>query len=152
MKETIEKYWNETDQYNSKLMMLKQRVTHYSIALSDNWLISWIPANSRFACDSGTFKIYPLASDWEVAKWVHYLDKADIKENLMRSIDVFHQKWNYFFFNWNCEHWARLVSTGDPICYQIPDCPIIGTLGVWRRNHYASRQLSERVSEIRLAS
>jgi hypothetical protein len=31
---------------------------------------------------------------------------------------AFHNKWHYGVQGWNCEHWARLVVTGNPICYQ----------------------------------
>jgi len=31
--------------------------------------------------------------------------------------------WLYSLIGWNCEHWARLVTTGQPISYQMRSWP-----------------------------
>jgi hypothetical protein len=77
-------------------------------------------------------------------------------QSLHISVYNFHDKWQYELYRFNCEHWARLVSTGDCICYQIAEVkkleqiPVLGVLivgvagivtGAWDRNGYAQEAI-----------
>ena len=39
-------------------------------------------------------------------------------ERLIHAIQVFRQ-WDYGLLGWNCEHFARLVATDDPVSYEV---------------------------------
>jgi hypothetical protein len=36
----------------------------------------------------------------------------------LHLFQAFHHLWHYGVHGWNCEHWARLVVSGDPVSYQ----------------------------------
>ncbi|MEM1168095.1 MAG: hypothetical protein AAGJ08_03130 [Cyanobacteria bacterium P01_H01_bin.35] len=48
------------------------------------------------------------------------------------SVAQFHENWQYELYRFNCEHWARLVTTGDCRCFQITEfkklqkIPVVG--------------------------
>jgi hypothetical protein len=62
---------------------------------------------------------HSLGAEFKDAVKVPYLSKDEILENLIASVPAFHYKWKYGFQGWNCEHWARLVVSGQPISYQV---------------------------------
>ena len=91
-----------------------------------------------------------------------HLEREWIARALHRSIDVFHDRWHYEFFRFNCEHWARLVTTGVCRCHQIENYlelvksrhPVMGdwavkmlemVTGAWEYNEYAQREIWEHI-------
>jgi hypothetical protein len=48
-----------------------------------------------------------------------HLPLPEISDNLIASATAFHRKWLYWVHGWNCEHWARLVTTGEAKSYQV---------------------------------
>jgi hypothetical protein len=43
---------------------------------------------------------------------------GQIVERLIQAIEIFRQ-WDYGLLGWNCEHFARLVATDDPVSYEV---------------------------------
>jgi hypothetical protein len=52
------------------------------------------------------------------AKWVEELPQSETLRALQWSVKSLHQRWTYNLFQFNNEHWARLVTTGLCHCYQ----------------------------------
>lgn len=94
---------------------------HYGVALSDTQAISWGPCEEAKPYYTGRLRVHPLGSEFKDAVSVAYIDKAEIFKNVMASVPAFHHKWNYGLQGWNCEHWARLVVSEQPISYQVKD-------------------------------
>jgi hypothetical protein len=127
-------------------------ILHYSVQVNDWESLAWEPVRSNRKKDIGNLVIWPI--DWNrfhPAQWVSYCDKERIKRALHLSVTEFHQRWQYELYRFNCEHWARLVTTGDCRCYQITDfkklqqIPILGVIvvgvagvvtGAWEHNGY----------------
>jgi hypothetical protein len=65
--------------------------------------------------------IHDLGPEFRDAVHVPYLPQAEILQNVIASVPAFHCQWNYGFQGWNCEHWARLVVSGQPISYQVKE-------------------------------
>jgi hypothetical protein len=89
---------------------------------------------------------------FQYAKWVKHLEKERISKALHISVDRFHEHWQYELFQFNCEHWARLATTGDCRCFQMTEFkklqqfPMLGAIfvaltgmatGAWEHNGYA---------------
>ena len=134
-------------------------ILHYSVQLNDLDSLAWEPIHCDRQKDTGRVAIWHI--DWnryKYAKWVKHLEKDQIKKNLHISIDQFHERWQYQLFRFNCEHWARLVTTGDCRCYQIKEfkrlqqIPIVGVVvvgaagivtGAWEHNGYAQQLIQQ---------
>ena len=127
-------------------------VLHYSVQLNDYQSLGWEPIHGG---EKGIGQIAIWQINWEIyrpAQWVHHLSPDLIAKYLHCSVDVFHLNWQYDLYRFNCEHWGRLVTTGDCRCFQIHEfkklqqIPIIGFLivavagfftGAWEENGYA---------------
>jgi len=109
--------------------------------------------------ETGCLRLDPI--DWPnvtVAEGVILRDRDWIWRALHRSVDLFHEKWDYEFFRFNCEHWARLVATGVCRCHQMENylelvrsrLPLIGNMAAkaleflccpWEYNQYAQNAI-----------
>lgn len=134
------------------------KILHYSVQLNDRDSLAWEPIHSNRQKDTGRLAIWSI--DWqqfEPAQWVNHLSKDQIKVSMHVSVDRFHDRWQYELFRFNCEHWARLVTTGDCCCYQIKDfkqwqkIPVLGSIvvgvagivtGAWDYNGYAQSSIA----------
>ena len=127
-------------------------ILHYSIQLNERDSLAWEPIHSGKEKDTGKLAI------WQI-DWHHFRvdqtrshDRDRINRSLHVSVDNFHKQWQYELYRFNCEHWARLVSTGDCRCYQIAEfkklerIPVLGIFivgiagtvtGAWEHNGYA---------------
>jgi len=94
---------------------------HYGVALSSTSAISWGPIQASQMYHRGCLNVHELGSEFRDAIQVPYLEKDEIFKNLIASVPAFHNKWEYGFQGWNCEHWARLVVSGQPISYQVKE-------------------------------
>jgi hypothetical protein len=128
-------------------------ILHYSIQINDFESLAWEPIHSDRQKDTGRVAIWHI--DWyrfQCAKWVNHLEKEQIKRALHISVNQFHEHWQYELFRFNCEHWARLIATGDCRCFQIHEfkkwqqIPVLGAIvvgvagvvtGAWEHNGYA---------------
>ncbi|MGD1712835.1 hypothetical protein [Dapis sp. BLCC M172] len=87
-----------------------------------------------------------------------HLEKEKIQKALHVSVPNFHENWQYELFRFNCEHWARLVTTGDCRCHQITEfkklqeIPVVGVAivgiagvvtGAWEHNNYAQELIEK---------
>jgi hypothetical protein len=133
-------------------------ILHYSVQLNDRDSLAWEPINSGKEKDTGRLAIWEI--DWQrfqVDRTLHQ-DRQRVRQAMHISVGEFHEQWQYELYRFNCEHWARLVATGDCRCYQIAEVkklervPVFGLLivgiagvvtGAWEENGYA-RELIDR--------
>ncbi|WP_009632675.1 hypothetical protein [Synechocystis sp. PCC 7509] len=125
---------------------------HYSIQLNDLDSLAWEPTRAGREKDTGRLAIWSI--DWSHFQpdQARHQQKEQINKSLHASIKEFHENWDYDLYRFNCEHWARLVSTGDCRCYQIAEfkklqqIPVLGffivgvagaVTGAWEHNGYA---------------
>lgn len=119
--EKIRQCWNPLSKRSGTLVQRFDGLWHYGVALSDTSAISWGPRETSKLYDKGCLVIHCLGYEFRDAVQVSYLLKDEIFENIIASVSAFHNKWNYGVQGWNCEHWARLVVSGQPISYQIKE-------------------------------
>jgi hypothetical protein len=141
------------DRHNSNIF-------HYSVQLNDVDSLAWEPMQSGKEKDQGRLAVWPI-------DWNHFQPDQtppQEKERVCRALHIsrqeFHENWQYELYRFNCEHWARLVSTGDCRCYQIAEVkklqqiPIFGSVivgiagmvtGAWEHNGYA-QEIVERAA------
>ena len=137
-------------------------ILHYSVQLNNSESLAWEPSHSDRQKDTGRLAIWYI--DWErfqPAQWVTHLEKEQIKKALHVSLAQLHENWQYELFRFNCEHWARLVTTGDCRCYQITEfkklqkMPVVGVLivgvsgivtGAWEHNGYAQELIEKQLN------
>jgi hypothetical protein len=117
----ISQYWNPKAKRCGRLLHKRDWVFHYGVGLSNEKMISWSGLENG---SKGSLVIHDIAPDYWDAQWISLLPKAQVYRNILGSVSAFHnERWHYHFLGWNCEHWARLAATGQPICYQMTDFP-----------------------------
>jgi hypothetical protein len=79
----------------------------YGIQLSETVALQWTPGHA-----SGILTLETVRRQHRLAKWIEPQLQAAIAAALHGSIEIFHQRWNYSPYQFNSEHWARLVATG----------------------------------------
>ena len=69
-------------------------------------------------------------------------------------VDAFHHGWNYDMLNFNCEYFARLMSTGTAHCWQVIDgkkkYPLGSIRGGWiatGRNDHAQKVIHDNIEK-----
>jgi hypothetical protein len=142
--------WQPCEERSGRLIYRPQGYLHYGVAVSDSFMISWGPSKPGSLEDLGILTLEPLSSDLVDARHVSYQCKERIFLNLIASIPAFHARWRYGMQGWNCEHWARLVTTGDPVSYQIAETGfgLLDVTGSLRRHRSAQDHLSHYVNEV----
>lgn len=125
---------------------------HYSVQLNDSESLAWEPVRSGKQKDTGRIAIWSI--DWNRFQpdQARHWEREQINQALHVSMKEFHENWHYELYRFNCEHWARLIATGDYRCYQIADFKklqkilVLGFLvvgvagavtGAWEHNGYA---------------
>ena len=127
----IKRRWNPSSRAGC-LVRRFQGIWHYGIALSETRAISWNTNNQ--------LNIHDLDSFADVAK-VRRLRERQIFANLIASVYAFHSSdWFYSLSEWNCEHWARLVVSGEAISGQVA-VTVVG-IPFHARNHDAEQKLA----------
>jgi hypothetical protein len=117
----IQRCWNPLSERSGVLVQRFDGFWHYGVALSNTSAISWGPSKAVQLYHQGCLVIHGLGREFKDAIQVSYLSKDEILKNLIASVQAFHNKWEYGFQGWNCEHWARLVVSGQPISYQVKE-------------------------------
>jgi hypothetical protein len=127
-------------------------ILHYSVQLNDWDSLAWEPIHSGKEQDTGKLAVWPIDWDRFQVDRTPPQTREQVNRSMHISVDEFHDKWQYELYRFNCEHWARLVSTGDCRCYQIAEfkkwerIPVLGLLivgiagavtGAWEHNGYA---------------
>ncbi len=143
--EEIKRCWNP---WSSRAGILIQRFDgfwHYGVALSDNLAVSWGPIKASQVHNQGFLDVHECGHEFRNAIQVPYLTKDEIFKSLIASVSAFHNKWDYGFQGWNCEHWARLVVSGQPISYQVKEqvCGMFDAFGVLCFRGEAIEQLNK---------
>lgn len=87
---------------------------HYAVALSDDWAISW-----GLDKKSSELTIHSLGKlNYRESNFDSDIDDDDILKNIVTSCFLVHGKIDYILTEFNCEHWARLVTGGRTKCSQ----------------------------------
>jgi len=148
----ISERWTPQDGRCGRLVQrhIKPRVWHYEVALSDSWTISWGPKGGIWIAGPGRLKVRRIHLKCCNTPDIIHLPLPQIYTNLIGSVTTFHRKWLYGVHGWNCEHWARLVTTGKAKSYQVKEfgVDIVGA----RRNRVAESRLRKHIFESRLRS
>lgn len=157
---------NFSHPYYGRLLQHRDRndpnIFHYSVQLNDLDSLAWEPVQAGSEKDTGRIAVWSI-------DWNHFqpdqsrcLERDQINKALHVSVKEFHEKWRYELYRFNCEHWARLVSTGDCRCYQIAEfkkleqIPVLGFLivgvagavtGAWEHNGYAQEVIERACAE-----
>lgn len=112
--------------------------------------LAWEPINADKQKDTGRLAVWSI--DWNRFKPDQTAHRQEqINKALHVSLKEFHKNWDYDLYRFNCEHWARLISTGDCRWYQIAfkklqEIPVLGffivgvagaVTGAWEHNGYA---------------
>ncbi len=158
---------NFSHSYYGRLLQHRDRLDpntlHYSIQLNDTDSIAWEPTHGGREKDTGRLAIWSI--DWQrfQADQAKHWRKEQIHNALHLSLKEFHENWHYELYRFNCEHWARLVSTGECRCYQIAEfkklqqIPVFGLLvvgiagaatGAWEHNGYAQEVVEKAWNEV----
>jgi hypothetical protein len=88
-------------------------ILQYSVQLSVDHAIRWAPITNH-PIGQGEFIIEKVGRRrHRPAKWVEQQPTNVMTDILLRSIEAFHQCWDYNLYQFNSEHWARLIVTGD---------------------------------------
>lgn len=134
---------------------------HYCVQLNDSESLAWEPVRGGQEKDTGRLAIWSV--DWNRFQpdQTQHQDKEKITRALHVSVEEFHENWHYELYRFNCEHWARLVSTEDCRCYQIAEfkklqqIPVFGFFvvgvagaltGAWEHNGYAQEVVEKAYS------
>ncbi|MEH2243224.1 serine/threonine protein kinase [Nostoc sp.] len=82
---------------------------HYHVTISDT---------HAFNFGGNGFAVFPIPKKAHVAKSVKLLDRKEVLDRCLIAYQLF-KDWHYGILGWNCEHFARLVTTGEAISYQV---------------------------------
>jgi hypothetical protein len=88
----------------------------YGVQLDEYLAIQWSPIENH-----GVGQLQLETISWRryrLSKWIEERSKADILAALHASVSVFHQQWGYDVCRFNSEHWSRLITLGEGLCYQ----------------------------------
>ncbi|MGB8700555.1 MAG: hypothetical protein WCD18_14155 [Thermosynechococcaceae cyanobacterium] len=93
-------------------------VLQYSVRLSDTVAMLWGPATDP-GFSLGSFILEKVSRRrHRLAKWVEGQPQKEIANALHRSLELFHHHWSFDLYQFNSEHWARLVATGQCCSFQ----------------------------------
>lgn len=123
----IKKRWSPQDSRCGRLIQIQRHfsIWHYGVALSDSWGISWGPKGMAVLHAHGRLKVERMnPNKYRKTRSIVHLQLPRIYENLIASATAFHRKWHYDVAGWNCEHWARLITTAKAKSYQIKKTPL----------------------------
>jgi hypothetical protein len=88
----------------------------YAVQLDDDLAVCWRPMPQS---SLGQMRLEEISwRRYRSAKWVEELPQPETLRALQWSVKSLHQRWTYNLFQFNNEHWARLVTTGLCHCYQ----------------------------------
>jgi hypothetical protein len=148
--DTIRICWDSASPRAGQLILRSKGVWHYGVVVSDLRAVSWGPVARGKWFALGQLEVHPLEQAFAVATQVPYLPKPQIYANLLASVPAFHHVWHYGFHGWNCEHWARLVVSGDPVSYQLAQTGwgIFDVFGVLRRHRTAKQHLDYHLANL----
>ncbi|HEY9826394.1 MAG TPA: hypothetical protein V6D19_13180 [Stenomitos sp.] len=90
----------------------------YAVCLSHDTAIRWAPSTVQ-SLSLGQLVLEPISRrQHRNAKWVELQAPQDIANLLHRAIDLMHRHWSFNLYQFNSEHWARLVTNGQCCTWQ----------------------------------
>ena len=84
---------------------------HYHITISDT---------HAFNFGGNGFAVFRIPTVSYSVESVTLLPKKEVLDRCLIAYELF-KTWNYGLLGWNCEHFARLVTTGEAISYQVKE-------------------------------
>jgi serine/threonine protein kinase len=100
----------------------KDPTLHYHITISDT---------HAFNFGGNGFAIFPIPRKSQRARYINLLPRKEVLDRCLIAYQLF-KDWDYGILGWNCEHFARLVTTGEAISYQVKESP----LAIFNNNGY----------------
>ncbi|WP_233467105.1 serine/threonine-protein kinase [Dolichospermum flos-aquae] len=84
---------------------------HYHITISDT---------HAFNFGGNGFAVFRIPRKYHIVESVTLLPKKEVLDRCLIAYELF-KTWDYGLLGWNCEHFARLVTTGEAISYQVKE-------------------------------
>ncbi|BAZ86041.1 serine/threonine protein kinase [Dolichospermum compactum] len=84
---------------------------HYHITISDT---------HAFNFGGNGFAVFRIPTVSYRVESVTLLPKKEVLDRCLIAYELF-KNWDYGLLGWNCEHFARLVTTGEAISYQVKE-------------------------------
>jgi serine/threonine protein kinase len=84
---------------------------HYHITISDT---------HAFNFGGNGFAVFRIPTVSYSVESVTLLPKKEVLDRCLIAYELF-KTWDYGLLGWNCEHFARLVTTGEAISYQVKE-------------------------------
>jgi serine/threonine protein kinase len=84
---------------------------HYHITISDT---------HAFNFGGNGFAVFRIPTVSYSVESVTLLPKKEVLDRCLIAYELF-KNWDYGLLGWNCEHFARLVTTGEAISYQVKE-------------------------------
>nr|WP_254445229.1 MULTISPECIES: serine/threonine-protein kinase [unclassified Anabaena] len=89
----------------------KDPTLHYHITRSDT---------HAFNFGGNGFAIFPIPRKAKRARDIKLLPRKEVLDRCLIAYELF-KNWDYGILGWNCEHFARLVTTNEAISYQVKE-------------------------------
>ena len=89
----------------------KDSVLHYHITISDT---------HAFNFGGNGFAVFPIPRKAKRARDIKLLPREEVLDRCLIAYELF-RNWDYGVLGWNCEHFARLVTTNEAISYQVKE-------------------------------
>ncbi|MFB2834490.1 hypothetical protein [Floridanema evergladense] len=87
---------------------------HYYITISDTHVFNF---------GGNGFAVFPIPSNTKQVTQVKLLNKKEVLDRCLIAFQLF-KDWHYGLLGWNCEHFARLVTTSEAVSYQVKESPL----------------------------
>jgi serine/threonine protein kinase len=84
---------------------------HYHITISDT---------HAFNFGGNGFAVFRIPRKYHTVESVTLLPKKEVLDRCLIAYELF-KTWDYGVLGWNCEHFARLVTTDEAISYQVKE-------------------------------
>jgi hypothetical protein len=98
-----------------------QGTLQYLVRLSETTAMCWTPTSNQPVA-LGQLTVETLGQRrHRPSKWVEPQSAASMVDALHRSIRGLHRRCQYNLYQFNSEHWARLITTGQSYCFQKDD-------------------------------
>lgn len=108
---TFKAYVDYQSSNSGRLIHNCDGVWHYYITISDTHVFNF--GGNKFA-------VFPTPLNNQEVKQVKLLNKKEVLDRCLIAYQLF-KDWHYGLLGWNCEHFIRLVTTGEAVSYQVKE-------------------------------
>ena len=114
----IREFKTHVDYKSSKAGLL----IHHKESNSDLALHYHITISNTHAFNFGGngFAVFRIPRKYHIVESVTLLPKKEVLDRCLIAYELF-KTWDYGVLGWNCEHFARLVTTNEAISYQVKE-------------------------------